>query len=99
MLGDFLRELSDYSFRDEAERSLRDRLIEMVDKADNMKHALEVQKELARVIVVQGHAVHEGERLAAGSLLSGAQLSLVCGADADCLFTLRSEGGLRVTAP
>ena len=30
--------------------ALRDRLIEMVDKAENMKHALEIQKELARVI-------------------------------------------------
>lgn len=30
--------------------ALRDRLIEMVDRAENMKHALEVQKELARVI-------------------------------------------------
>lgn len=30
--------------------ALRDRLIEMVDKAENIKHALEVQKELAQVI-------------------------------------------------
>lgn len=30
--------------------ALRDRLIEMVDRAENIKHALEVQKELARVI-------------------------------------------------
>lgn len=30
--------------------ALRDRLIEMVDRAENIKHALEVQQELARVI-------------------------------------------------
>ncbi|MBX2850582.1 MAG: DUF4349 domain-containing protein [Phycisphaeraceae bacterium] len=30
--------------------ALRDRLIEMVDRAENIKHALEVQKELANVI-------------------------------------------------